>query len=83
MSDNARESFGEKTKAAVVPDSQKSLTTRATETVEGKADSTASTAQPQSKKSTPQKIGDTLSNNSNENNQSLLDKTKDTLGLNK
>ncbi|KAJ3875177.1 heat shock protein 9/12-domain-containing protein [Lentinula edodes] len=83
MSDNARESFVDKTKAEIVPDSQKSGTRRAKETVEGEADSAASTVQPQSEKSIPQKIGDTFSSNSNENDQSLLDNTKDTLGLNK
>ncbi|GAW08774.1 12 kda heat shock protein (glucose and lipid-regulated protein) [Lentinula edodes] len=83
MSDKARESFGDKTKAAIVPDSQKSGTTQAKDTVKGKADSAASTVQPQSEKSTTQKVGDTFSSNSNENDQSLLDKTKNTLGLNK
>ncbi|KAJ3895390.1 heat shock protein 9/12 [Lentinula edodes] len=65
MSDNARESLVEKTKAKVVPDSQKSGTKQAEQTAKGKADSAASTAQPESEKSTTQKIGDKLSNNSN------------------
>jgi hypothetical protein len=38
--------------------------------------SAASSAQPQSQKSTTQSIGDTLSGNSNENQDSLLTKAK-------
>lgn len=44
--------------------------------------SAASSLQPQSQKSTTQKAGDAISGNSNENQSSLLDKAKDTLGLN-
>jgi hypothetical protein len=36
---------------------------------------------PQSQKSTTQKVGDAVSSNSNENDQSLLDKAKNAVGL--
>ncbi|KAJ4000224.1 hypothetical protein F5050DRAFT_630492 [Lentinula boryana] len=78
MSDNARESFTSKTKAAVVPDSEKSTSTHLKDKVKGNADDAASAVQPE--KSDTQKAGDAISGN---NSESLLDKTKDTLGLNK
>jgi hypothetical protein len=37
--------------------------------------------QPQSEKSTSQKAGDTLSGNSNNNDESLVNKAKDAVGL--
>ncbi|KZP34623.1 hypothetical protein FIBSPDRAFT_1035617 [Athelia psychrophila] len=82
MSDNARQGFGDKASAALKPDSQKSTTEQAGDSIKGNLDSAASTFQPQGDKSSSQKAGDTLSGNSNENNDSLVDKTKDTLGLN-
>ncbi|WWD19899.1 hypothetical protein CI109_104368 [Kwoniella shandongensis] len=83
MSDTFRESFGDKTKAAVKPDSEKTYLEQGVEAVKGKADSAASTAQPQSQKSYTQEIGDAVSGNSNENQTSLADKAKDALGMNK
>ncbi|KAE9393786.1 hypothetical protein BT96DRAFT_211650 [Gymnopus androsaceus JB14] len=83
MSDNARQGFTDKVGSAVKPDSQKSTTEHIGDKFKGTADSAASTVQPQSEKSTTQKMGDTVSGNQNENDDSLLDKTKNTLGLNK
>ncbi|VDB90034.1 unnamed protein product [Peniophora sp. CBMAI 1063] len=81
MSDAGRQSFGDKASAALKPDSEKSTTEHIGDSVKGTTDSVASSLQPQGEKSTTQKAGDTLSGNSNENSGSLLDKTKDTLGL--
>ncbi|KAJ7040622.1 hypothetical protein C8F04DRAFT_948342, partial [Mycena alexandri] len=58
------------------PDSQKSTTEQLGDYVKGTGDRIASTLQPQSEKSITQKAGDTFSSNSNNNDQSLLDKTK-------
>ncbi|KAJ7905700.1 heat shock protein 9/12-domain-containing protein [Mycena olivaceomarginata] len=81
MSDNARESFTDKAGAALKPDSQKSTTEQVGDHVKGTGDSIASTLQPQSEKSTSQKAGDTLSGNSNNNDESLVNKAKDAVGL--
>jgi len=63
------------------PDSQKSMTEKATDKVKGMSDSAASTLQPQSEKSTTQRAGDKLSGNSNEDQESLTDKAKHAMGL--
>ncbi|KAJ7343291.1 heat shock protein 9/12-domain-containing protein [Mycena albidolilacea] len=81
MSDTARESFTDKAGAALKPDSQKSTTEHLGDHVKGTGDSIASTLQPQSEKSTSQKAGDTFSGNSNNNDESLLTKAKDAVGL--
>jgi len=82
MSDTGRQSFTDKAEASPKPDSQKTLGEQAGDYVKGTSDSIASTVQPQGEKSTSQKVGDSVSGNSNENSGSLLDKAKDTLGLN-
>ncbi|KIJ49647.1 hypothetical protein M422DRAFT_225559 [Sphaerobolus stellatus SS14] len=81
MSDNARQSFTDKAASAIKPDSQKTGTEKAKDTVKGKSDSAASTLEPESQKSTTQQVGDAFSSNSNENDKSLLDKAKDSVGL--
>ncbi|KAL0568538.1 lipid-binding protein hsp12 [Marasmius crinis-equi] len=81
MSDTGRQSFTDKAEAALKPDSEKSTTEHFGDKLKGNADSLGSSAQPQSEKSAGQKVGDTLSGNSNQNDQSMLDKTKDALGL--
>lgn len=48
--------------------------------MKGNLDSAASTLQPQGEKSTSQKAGDNLSSNSNDNDESLLGKTKVSCG---
>ncbi|KAL9936387.1 hypothetical protein V8E36_004455 [Tilletia maclaganii] len=77
-SDAGRRDLTDQIGSNLKPDSQKSFVEQGKE----KLDSFASSAQPQSQKSTTQKIGDSVSGNSNENQSSLLDKAKDTLGLN-
>ncbi|EIM82986.1 uncharacterized protein STEHIDRAFT_64404 [Stereum hirsutum FP-91666 SS1] len=81
MSDTGRQSFTDKAGSALKPDSQKSTTEQFGDSVKGTGDSLASSAQPQGEKSTSQKAGDTFSGNSNENDQSMLDKTKNALGM--
>ncbi|CAE6508902.1 unnamed protein product [Rhizoctonia solani] len=81
MSEAGRQSLTDKAGAALKPDSQKTTTEQVGDTVKGNLDSAASTLQPNESKSDSQKLGDTLSGNSNENKQSLLDKTKNAIGL--
>ncbi|KAH8107738.1 heat shock protein 9/12-domain-containing protein [Cristinia sonorae] len=81
MSDNARQSFTDKATAAMKPDSEKSTTEHMGDKFKGKGDSFASSAQPESQKSTTQKMGDTFSSNSNHNNESMMDKAKNAVGL--
>ncbi|KAJ6454774.1 heat shock protein 9/12-domain-containing protein, partial [Mycena vitilis] len=80
MSDNSRQSMTDKASSALKPDSQKSTTEQMGDSVKGTGDSIASTLQPQSEKSTTQKAGDTFSGNSNNNDESLMNKAKDAVG---
>ncbi|CAE6419449.1 unnamed protein product [Rhizoctonia solani] len=81
MSEAGRQSFTDKAGAALKPDSQKTTTEQAGDTIKGKLDSAASTLQPNETKSDSQKVGDTLSGNSNENKDSLLQQAKNAIGL--
>ncbi|KAJ7087843.1 heat shock protein 9/12-domain-containing protein [Mycena epipterygia] len=81
MSDTGRQSLTDKAGAAMKPDSQKSTTEQMGDSLKGTTDSVASTFQPQSEKSTTQKAGDTFSSNSNENDDSLLTKAKNAVGM--
>ncbi|KIK57663.1 hypothetical protein GYMLUDRAFT_45828 [Collybiopsis luxurians FD-317 M1] len=81
MSDTGRQNFTDKAEAALKPDSEKTTTEHIGDKFKGTADSVASTVQPQGEKSTTQKVGDTFSSNSNENDESLLTKTKNAVGL--
>ncbi|KAF7368667.1 hypothetical protein MVEN_00191000 [Mycena venus] len=81
MSDTGRQSFTDKAGAAMKPDSQKSTTEQLGDHFKGTGDSIASTFQPQSEKSTSQKMGDTFSSNSNNNDDSLLNKAKNAVGM--
>ncbi|KAJ6502365.1 heat shock protein 9/12-domain-containing protein [Mycena sanguinolenta] len=81
MSDTGRQSMTDKAGAALKPDSQKSTTEQMGDHIKGTGDSIASTFQPQSEKSNTQKVGDTFSSNSNNNDQSLLDKAKNAVGM--
>ncbi|KAI0045284.1 hypothetical protein FA95DRAFT_1607846 [Auriscalpium vulgare] len=81
MSDTGRESFTDKASAALKPDSQKSNTEHAGDKLKGTGDSVASTFQPESQKSTSQQVGDTFSSNNNDNQDSLLGKAKNAVGL--
>lgn len=71
----------DKAAASMKPDSQKSMTEQAGDKAKGMADSVASTMQPQSEKSATQKAGDTVSGNSNEGQESLMEKAKQTMGM--
>jgi len=71
----------DKAGAALKPDSQKSTTEQMGDSLKGTGDSVASTLQPNSEKSTSQKAGDTFSSNSNENDESMLGKAKNAVGL--
>ncbi|PPQ89134.1 hypothetical protein CVT25_006506 [Psilocybe cyanescens] len=81
MSDAGRQSFTDKAGSALKPDSQKSTMEQAGDFVKGKSDSAASTMQPNSQKSGSQRVGDTVSGNSNENQDSLLNKAKNAVGM--
>ncbi|KAJ6525645.1 heat shock protein 9/12-domain-containing protein [Mycena capillaripes] len=81
MSDTGRQSMTDKAGAALKPDSQKSTTEQMGDHFKGTGDSIASTFQPQSEKSTTQKAGDTFSSNSNNNDDSLLNKAKNAVGM--
>ncbi|EIN11690.1 hypothetical protein PUNSTDRAFT_62830 [Punctularia strigosozonata HHB-11173 SS5] len=81
MSQGGRQSFTDKAGAALKPDSQKSNTEHAGDWTKGKMDSAASTVQPQSEKSGTQKMGDTFSGNSNNNDESMMQKAKNAVGL--
>ncbi|KIK93581.1 hypothetical protein PAXRUDRAFT_144756 [Paxillus rubicundulus Ve08.2h10] len=81
MSDTGRQSMTDKASSAVKPDSQKSFTEKVGDTTKGAADSVASTLQPEGEKSSTQKATDTVSGNSNENQESLVDKAKNAMGM--
>ncbi|KAF8342328.1 heat shock protein 9/12-domain-containing protein [Cantharellus anzutake] len=81
MSDTGRQSFTDKAGAALKPDSEKTTGEHVGDAIKGAGDSLASTIQPQNDKSSSQKIGDTLSSNQNEDQRTLTEKAKDTLGL--
>jgi hypothetical protein len=81
MSDTGRQDFTDKAKSSLKPDSQKSTTEKIGDSAKGTADSVASTFQPEGEKSNSQKAGDTFSSNSNENQDSLVDKAKNAVGL--
>ncbi|KAH7913688.1 heat shock protein 9/12-domain-containing protein [Hygrophoropsis aurantiaca] len=81
MSDTGRQSMTDKAGSALKPDSQKSTTEHASDTVKGWSDSAASTVQPQGEKSTTQRMGDSVSGNSNDNQESFVDKAKNAVGM--
>ncbi|KAG9226155.1 hypothetical protein CCMSSC00406_0005066 [Pleurotus cornucopiae] len=81
MSDAGRQSFTDKAGAAIKPDSQKTTTESMGDSMKGTADSIASTMQPNSEKSGGQRMGDTMSGNSNHNDESLMGKAKNAMGM--
>ncbi|CAG7853934.1 SubName: Full=Uncharacterized protein {ECO:0000313/EMBL:CCA67134.1} [Serendipita indica DSM 11827] len=85
MSQTGRQDFTDKVHNAVKPDSQKTFGEQTADWTKGKADTAASTFQPQGNKSTTQKVGDAVSGNHNHNvdERSFMDKTKDALGINR
>ncbi|KIY43491.1 hypothetical protein FISHEDRAFT_53204 [Fistulina hepatica ATCC 64428] len=80
MSDTGRQSFTDKAESALKPDSEKSTMEQVGDKAKEYMDSAGSTMQPDSQKSTGQQAGDMLSGNSNENEDSLMDKAKNTFG---
>ncbi|KAH0578706.1 12 kDa heat shock protein [Termitomyces sp. J132] len=81
MSDNNRQSFTDKASSALKPDSEKGTFEKASDSIKGNMDSLGSSVQPNSQKSTSQKIGDSVSGNSNQNDESLINKAKNAVGL--
>ncbi|KAJ3895703.1 heat shock protein 9/12-domain-containing protein [Lentinula edodes] len=81
MSDTGRQNLTDKAADAFKPESEKSAFESFGDTVKSTGDSLASTVQPESQKSTTQKAGDALSSNSNENEDSLLTKAQNAIGL--
>ncbi|TCD66733.1 hypothetical protein EIP91_001026 [Steccherinum ochraceum] len=81
MSDNNRQSFTDKAGAALKPDSEKSTTEHMGDKMKGTGDSIASTFQPESQKSTGQQMGDSMTSNSNQNNESMMQKAKNAVGM--
>lgn len=82
MSDAGRQNFSDKASAAMKPDSQKSVTEQAGDHVKGTMDSAARMVQPNSEKGAGQRAGDALSSsNSTSNDESLLNKAKNAVGL--
>ncbi|KAF8798156.1 hypothetical protein BYT27DRAFT_7061792, partial [Phlegmacium glaucopus] len=81
MSDTGRQSFTDKATSAMKPDSQKGVFEQASDKVKGAMDSGVSTMQPNSQKSGSQRVGDSMSGNSNENQDSMLNKAKNAVGM--
>ncbi|KAF8077816.1 heat shock protein 9/12-domain-containing protein [Lyophyllum atratum] len=81
MSDAGRQNFTDKAGAALKPDSQKSATEQAGDYMKGAADSAARAVQPNSNKSGGQKAGDSLTSSNSQNDDSLLGKAKNAMGM--
>ncbi|KAJ3877276.1 heat shock protein 9/12-domain-containing protein [Lentinula edodes] len=81
MSDTGRQNFTDKASNALKPESEKSTLESLGDSAKSTGDSLASTFQPESQKSTTQKAGDAFSSNSNENEDSLLTKAQNAIGL--
>ncbi|KAJ3857011.1 heat shock protein 9/12-domain-containing protein [Lentinula lateritia] len=81
MSDPGRQNFTDKASNALEPESEKSTLESFGDSAKSTVDSLASTAEPESQKSVPQKATDTLSSNSNDNQDSLLAKAQNAIGL--
>ncbi|TFK30085.1 hypothetical protein FA15DRAFT_663434 [Coprinopsis marcescibilis] len=81
MSDTGRQSFTDKASSTMKPDSQKSTFESAGDRVKGAMDDMGSSVQPNSQKSNTQSVGDKFSSNSNQNQDSMLDKAKNAMGL--
>ena len=58
MSDSMRKGLGEQASEKMTPDSQKSTTQKASESLTGAGDRVAGAVQPEGQKSTGQKLGD-------------------------
>ncbi|ETW80700.1 heat shock protein 12.1 [Heterobasidion irregulare TC 32-1] len=79
MSNAGRQSFTDKMGSSMKPDSQKSATEQLGDKAKGMYENVASTVQPE--KSGTQQAGDAISGNSNENQDSIMDKAKNAMGF--
>ncbi|KNG50183.1 chaperone heat shock protein hsp12 [Stemphylium lycopersici] len=82
MSDSMRKGLGEQASEKITPDSQKSTTQKASESLTGAGDRVAGAVQPEGQKSTGQKVGDaTRSGGDDASNQGkgIMESTQDTL----
>ncbi|KAK5115034.1 hypothetical protein LTR62_001731 [Meristemomyces frigidus] len=83
MSDSMRQSTTDKAASSLKPDSSKSTTEKAGDSIKSTADSVAGSVQPESEKSTGQKATDTVSGGSKDastGGQSMMDSASETLG---
>ncbi|THH31332.1 hypothetical protein EUX98_g2846 [Antrodiella citrinella] len=81
MADTGRQSLTDKAGAALKPNSEKSTTEHFGDKMKGTGDSAASSMQPESQKSMTQKMGDAFSSNSNDNDESMMQKAKNAVGM--
>lgn len=85
MADAGRQSFTDKAESKLKPDSSKTTTEKIGDTFKGTGDKAAREVQPQGTKSNTQGVADSLGHSKDEHkNQggSVVDKVKDTLGMN-
>merc|ERR1711974_270045 len=83
MSDALRQSTTDKATSAMKPDSQKSMTEKAGDSIKSTADNVAGSAQPSGEKGVGQKASDAVSgtnNDASKQGQSVLDSASETLG---
>merc|ERR1712137_1452592 len=83
MSDALRQSTTDKAASAMKPDSQKSATEKAGDSIKNTADNVAGSVQPSGEKGVGQKASDTVSgtnNDASKQGQSVLDSASQTLG---
>ncbi|KAK3720820.1 hypothetical protein LTR37_003483 [Vermiconidia calcicola] len=86
MTDSGRKGMGDKASEKMTPDSSKSTLDKAKEGVTDMTDKAGRDAVPDDQKSTGQQISDKTSrekNSSGNSGESMMDKAKDTLGMNK
>ena len=88
MSDAGRKGFTDKASEAMTPDSQKSTGQKLSEGATDITDKVSRNAQPESDKSATQKLGDSVSGQKDQQAHGgtgggIIDKAKDTLGMNK
>jgi len=83
MSDALRQSTTDKAASAIKPDSQKSATEKAGDSIKSTADNIAGSAQPSGEKGAGQKASDAVSgtnNDASKQGQSVIDQASETLG---
>ncbi|KAL1917494.1 uncharacterized protein VTP21DRAFT_3887 [Calcarisporiella thermophila] len=85
MADTGRKGFMDQAKQALTPDQEKTASQRASERISGAADRVAAAVTPDGQKSYGQQMADSTRGASDKSSgqESMLDKAKDALGLNK